>query len=210
MKARVEIIRREPLSAGFLRLVRYQLDVPVPGTDSRETVYRECIEGLGSAAVLPFDPVSGRIVLVEQFRVGALGSGRGLLLEPPGGVIEAGQTPEEAARREAWEEAGCRIGAIANIGICRTCPGFSDETVALFCGETDASNLARVAGNRAEGECTHVVVWELDRALRDLGQGPWSAASLMLTVQWLALNRWRIRELWGAPAGDPAPTAGLL
>jgi ADP-ribose pyrophosphatase len=202
MRCKVEIIRREPAFEGFLRLARYWLRMVPPGEVSPVSVYRECLEGLKSAAVLPYDPSTGRIVLVEQMRIGAMDSEcGGWLHEPPGGVIEGGQTPEETVRREALEEAGCRIGALAPIGLCRPSPGLSDECVTLFCGETDASGLPPYAGRRDEGEHTRVVVWDLDRALCELGQGPLAAATVIIAVQWLALRRDRLSDLW-APQPD--------
>lgn len=157
----------------------------------------ECIEGLRAAAVLPYDPTSGHIVLVEQLRVGVLHSaGGGLLWEPPGGVIEAGHSAAETARREAMEEAGCRIGALARIGTCRPSPGYSDESIELFCGETRVAGLPAVGGDPREGERTRVVVLELDRAIREIGREPLTAATLILCVQWLALHRQRIHEMW--------------
>ncbi len=109
--------------------------------------------------VLPFDPVSGQVVLVEQFRVGPWHSATGgLTWEPPGGVIAAGETAEATARREALEEAGCRIGAMAWIGTCRTCPGYSDEVVDLYCGETRATDLPAIGGDPLEDEWTRVGV----------------------------------------------------
>jgi ADP-ribose pyrophosphatase len=209
MSWKLEIIRRDPVFQGFLQLARYWLRIASPEDKDEITVYRECVEGLRSAVVLPYDPTTGRIVLVEQFRIGALASvGGGWLHEPPGGLIEDGQTPEEAARREAMEEAGCRIGALIPIGLCRTSPGFSDECVALFCGETDASGLPLYGGRREEGECTRVVGWELDRALCELGQEPLTAATVIIAVQWLALNLDRLGDLWGRtttmqPGADP-------
>lgn len=209
MSWKLEIIRRERVFQGFLRLARYRLRIASPENATGYTVYRECVEGLRSAVVLPYDPVTGKIVLVEQLRIGALGSEcGGWLHEPPGGIIEAGQTAEETARREAMEEAGCRIGALTPIGLCRTSPGFSDECVALFCGETDASDLPLYGGCREEGECTRVVGWEMDRALCELGQGPLTAATVIIAVQWLALNHGRLGDLWGRattmqPGADP-------
>lgn len=207
MKLAFDIIDRESLSDGFLKLKRYRLARTVPGgeadTESPAIVDWECIEGLRAAAVLPYDPSSGQIVLVEQLRVGALHSpGGGLLWEPPGGVIEAGRSAAETALREAWEEAGCRIGAMAWIGTCRPCPGYSDETVELFCGEASIAGLPAVGGDPREGERTRVVVLELERAIHALGREPLTAATLSVCVQWLALHRQHIHEVWaGMPYG---------
>jgi len=205
MAREFEIIGREPLSDGFLKLKRYRLARVARGSDAPTVVDRECIDGLRAAAVLPYDPVSGCIVLVEQMRVGALGSvPGGLLLEPPGGVIEAGCSGAATARREAWEEAGCRIGAMTRIGVCRPSPGFSDESVALYCGETRVAGVARFGGEPREGEWTRVLVWDLERAIRGLGREPLTPATLIIAVQWLALNRHRVQDLWAASAGEPA------
>lgn len=201
MKWEFDIIGRESLSDGFLKLNRYRLARAMPGGGSEmegtALVDMECIEGLRAAAVLPYDPASGSVVLVEQLRVGALqAAGGGLLWEPPGGVIEAGQSAAETARREAWEEAGCRIEAMAWIGTCRPSPGYSDESVELFCGEASIAGLPAFGGDSREGERTRVVVWDLDRTIRALGRGPLTTATAMICVQWLALNRHRIHELW--------------
>jgi 8-oxo-dGTP pyrophosphatase MutT (NUDIX family) len=54
------------------------------------------------AAVLIRDQV-GRILLVQQsYRSSSVWL-------PPGGWVDRGETPQEAARREAWEEVGLRI-----------------------------------------------------------------------------------------------------
>jgi ADP-ribose pyrophosphatase len=202
MRAHASVIRRETGFEGFLRLARYWLRIGLPGGSDCLDVYREGIEGLRAAAVLPYDPSSNTIVLVEQLRIGALGSEcGGWLLEPPGGAIERGHSAEETARREALEEAGCRLGAIVPIGFCRPSPGYSDECVALFCGETDASRLPEFAGRRDEGEWTRVARWDLDRALCELGQGSLTAATVIIAVQWLALNRTRLPFSKGGALG---------
>lgn len=225
MTAEAEIIAREMLSDGFLKLRRYCLALPKsvsePGPEvpprvagsagaARTLVDLECIEGLGAAAVLPYDPATGRVVLVEQLRVGALAGGLegirdGLLLEPPGGAVAPGEAPADAARREAWEEAGCRLGAMTPIGACRPSPGYSDECVWLFCGEVNSAGLPSRGGEAREGECTRVVVWDLDALIRELGRGRFTPATLIIAVQWLALNRGSVRGLWaGAAAGSGA------
>lgn len=198
-----EVIGRKTVYAGFLRLAQYRLRVQSVASMSDGVLYRERIEGLKAAAVLPFDPARQRIVLVKQFRVGAMGAREGAwLLEPPGGVVDAGESPETAARREAWEEAGCRIGDLVPILCCHTSPGVSDERVDLYCGAVDSSSVPATGGRHSEGEWTEVVTLDLDAAIRDLGRGQLTAATLIIAVQWLALNRQRLGELWrvgGAP-----------
>ena len=53
--------------------------------------------------VLPYDPVSDRVLLVEQFRAGpyARGDSQPWLLEALAGRIDGGESPEEAVLREA-------------------------------------------------------------------------------------------------------------
>ena len=51
--------------------------------------------------VIPMLP-DGRILLVRQYRHGA----QTFSLELPGGVLDAGETPEQGARRELLEECG--------------------------------------------------------------------------------------------------------
>lgn len=204
MESGVEIIGRSVAYTGFLHLAQYRMRVAAPGGRTEETLYRERIEGLRAAAVLPFDPANERIVLVKQFRIGALGAPSGAwLLEPPGGVIDEGESPEVAARREAWEEAGCRLGALVPILCCQTSPGVSDESVALYCGAVDASSVATTAGQHSEGEWTEVVTLDLDAAIRDLGRGMLTAATLIIAVQWLAANRRRLVDLWAGGSHDP-------
>jgi ADP-ribose diphosphatase len=194
-----EVIERTAAYKGFLRLARYRLRIGAPAQPFHgEVLYRERIEGLRAAAVLPFDPGTGRIVLVKQFRIGALGApGGSWLLEPPGGVVDAGENPETTARREAFEEAGCDVRDLLPILTCHTSPGVSDERVHLYCGAVDAGFLPATGGSHGEGEWTEVVTMDLDAAIRDLGRGMLSAATLIICVQWLALNRHRLPELWG-------------
>jgi ADP-ribose pyrophosphatase len=80
-----------------------------------------------------------RIVLVRQSRAGA---GRDLL-ELPAGIVDGGEEPLAAAKRELREETGLRGGEWSPLASFFTTPGFSDELMHLYLatglGEGDAS-----------------------------------------------------------------------
>ena len=63
-----------------------------------------------AVCVLPYDPQRDRVVLIEQFRVGALGKvDNPWLIELVAGLIDKDESPDEVARREAVEEAGLEL-----------------------------------------------------------------------------------------------------
>ena len=106
---RVEILYKTVCYDGFFRMERYRLRHRLfRGGWSRELT-RELFARGHAAAVLPYDPLLDAVVLVEQFRIGALEAPGGpWLLEIVAGIIEPGETPEDVVRREAVEEADCQ------------------------------------------------------------------------------------------------------
>lgn len=64
----------------------------------------------------------GDVVFVKQFRHGL----RGVVLEIPGGVIDPGESPEEAAVRELREETGYAAGRIRYVGRLMPNPALND------------------------------------------------------------------------------------
>ncbi len=197
MSRRFKVTREVVGYKGFLGLKRLHLRHSLfAGGESRELV-RERIEAFEAASVLLHDPRSDKLVLIEQFRVGAMEDPRGpWLLEVVGGIVEAGETPEDVARREAMEEAGCRVSRIEPIATLWVSPGFSTERLHLFYGEVDASGAGGIHGLQEEGEDIRVVVLDVDEVLAQLHSGRFRATSILVSLQWLALNRGRLR--WGS------------
>jgi ADP-ribose pyrophosphatase len=73
----------------------------------------------------------GRLVLARQFREAA----RTELLELPAGVLEPGEAPLEAARRELAEETGLHGGSWRQLRRIHPSPGFLREPLTLFLAE---------------------------------------------------------------------------
>jgi len=197
MNHRIRLIGREGCFDGFLKVVRYRLRHSLFAGGWTAPLIRERVEGLRSAAVLLYDPVRERLVLVEQFRIGALESERGAwVLEPVGGVVAAGQDPADTVRREAREEAGCEVLALELIGTYFAAPGVSDERITLFCGRVDSAAVGGIHGLPHEGEDTRVAVLDLEQAAEELFSGNINTATAIISVQWLVANRERLRSDW--------------
>lgn len=149
-----------------------------------------------AVTVLPYDPARDRILLIEQIRLGvyANGDARPWLLEPVAGMIDAGESAETAARREAQEEAGLALGDLHFIGRYYPSPGGIAQVMTSYVGIADLpDDVTGVGGHDAEGEdiLSHVVAWET--ACRLLEGGDMANAPLILSFQWLMLNRDRLR-----------------
>jgi len=50
----------------------------------------------------------------------------------PGGGVKRGETLEEAARREAWEELGAKLGEVTLFGIYSDIQSYRNEHIAVF------------------------------------------------------------------------------
>ena len=150
-----------------------------------------------AVCVLPYDPQRDSVVLIEQFRVGALDKSRNpWLLELVAGLIDKDEQPEEVARREAMEEAGLTLGALWPLSVYYPSPGGSDERVHLFVGRCDSVGAGGIHGLEEEGEDIRVHVLSFEDALARVRDGRIDNAASIMALQWLALNRDEVRGLW--------------
>jgi ADP-ribose pyrophosphatase len=194
-----QILNRETAFQGHFRVDRYRLRFRLHDGGMSREITRELFERGHAVAVLPYDPVRDMVVLLEQFRIGALEApGRPWCLEPVAGVIDEGETLEEVARREAREEAGLELGALIRMHDYLSSPGGTSERVTLYLGRVDATNAGGLHGLADEAEDIRSLVFGFDEAWAEMTRRPIAVASLLIAMQWLALNRARVRQEWGA------------
>jgi nudix-type nucleoside diphosphatase (YffH/AdpP family) len=157
-----------------------------------------------AATVLPYDPVRDRVLLIEQIRFGPLvhGDPAPWLLEPVAGLVDAGETPEETARREAVEEAGVIVEDLHFVARYYPSPGGVAQVLFSYVGIADLPDeAAQLGGHEDEAEdiLGHVVAF--DEAMTLMEGGDLVNAPAIMSMQWLATNRDRLRAAAGAAPG---------
>jgi ADP-ribose pyrophosphatase len=193
----VQIFSREQCFSGFYSLERLRLRHRLFRGGMGKEIERELFVRHDAVCVLPYDPVRDEVVLIEQFRVGALGkTDNPWLIEMVAGLIDKDEQPEEVARREALEEAGLELGELWPVSTYFPSPGGSNEQVHLFIGRCDSSGAGGVFGLEEEGEDIRADVWTLDEALAGVRDGRIDNAASIIALLWLALNRDEIRGAW--------------
>lgn len=116
-------------------------------------VEREIIDHGNAVAVLPYDDARRTVILVELFRPAVFFQEKTpRLLEALAGMTDE-EKPENAARREAKEEAGLRLGTLEPVGSVWSSPGILAERVDLFLASyRESDRLSEGGGLAAEHE----------------------------------------------------------
>lgn len=192
-----KVVDHQVVFQGYFRMEKYALQHELFGGGMSETFYRELFERGSAVAVIPYDPQRDEVVLIEQFRVGAVGT-----METPwmkeiiAGIIEPTESLEDVARRETMEEAGCQILELEKITQYYVSPGGTSEQCALYCGRVNSEGVGGVFGLDHEFEDILVEAVSLEQAKRWLEDGTINNAPAIIGLQWLILNRDRLQALW--------------
>ena len=129
----VQIINEASVYQGFFEIKKFKLKHRLFSGGWSKELHRELFCRGHAVAILLYDPAQDKVVLIEQFRIGALDNKNGpWLLEIPAGIVEPEEKAEAVAIREAKEEAGCEIKKLIPICDTYSSPGGSSETVQLF------------------------------------------------------------------------------
>jgi ADP-ribose pyrophosphatase len=195
----VQVETRTTPYHGYMRLDIYKFRHRVFDRGWSDDISREVVERGHVVAVLPYDPVRDEVVLLEQFRIGAYTS-PGMSpwqIECVAGIIEPHQTTLEAAAREMEEETGARaVGDLEPIHTYLTSPGFTSESICMYCGRVDADGIGDVYGLAHEGEYIRVFTASADEAFRLLDSGRIENGMTIIALQWLRHHRARLLEKW--------------
>lgn len=196
----VELLSRKRTFSGYFAVDQYRLRHRRHDGGWTQPIQREVFVSGDAVVVLPYDPVRDEVVLIEQFRIGPYANMQGAnaqeawLMETIAGRFEPDEAPEEVARREALEEAGCHLGQFFPMGAYYQSPGCLAEKIHYFCAITDTDGIGGIHGCDHEDEDIRVAVLKREVALRGVAEGRVSNVTLAFALQWLELNRLRILQ----------------
>lgn len=192
----VKIISKEILFQSFFSMVKYRFKHKLFAGGWSEVIEREMFERGHAAAILPYDPVTDQVVIIEQIRVGALEHARPWQLEIVAGMIASQESAQEVVRREAVEEAGIDIGMIEKVTSYYPSAGGCSERLDVYVGQVDATTAHGVHGLDYEGEDIRVHVVSRQQAYQWVVEGKFENGASIIALQWLELNHQRLKTQW--------------
>lgn len=144
MNYRYHIQHSEETYHHFFRVRRYQVAYESFRGGMLENIERECLGGTHHVvAALPYDPERQKIILVEQFRIGAMVAGANpWQYEIVAGFMDADDpSPEASIQRELEEEIGTRALRLEPLMNYLGSPGGSAGRTHLYLAEIDSSRI---------------------------------------------------------------------
>ena len=194
-----ELEKRETLYRGFYQLDKLWFRHTLHEGGWSNTVDREQFVRGNVTAVLPYDPNTDQVVLIEQFRIGAMNQQPDpWMTEVIAGMIEPGEQPEEVAIREAKEEAGLTLTDLQLVHHYLASPGATAEEVFIYFAHADLSAAGGVHGLATEDEDILVNVVAADDAIAMLKSRKINNSISIIAMQWF--ENYRLQQGNSAPS----------
>lgn len=194
-------VRLKPITNlydGFFKINLYQFEHALFAGGESQLISREILERGDAIAVLPYDPVTDTVLLIEQIRIGAIKSKHSpWLLECIAGMTDGSEDYAAVVKKEAYEEAGLNLTELEFMLSYLSSPGGTTERLHLYLARADLSQVnSGVYGLETEGEDIKTHILTLADALARLNSGEIDNAATVICLQWLALNRDGMINKW--------------
>ena len=189
MNTKYNIINKKKIHDGFFKL--HELTFTHQKHDGKwsSRIKREVFGGSHVAAVLPYDPINKKLLLIEQFRPGLLYRKDGpVMIEIVAGMIDQEETPADAAQRECLEETGCSVKNLQNIHSYYPAPGSSESFYHIFLGEIESFAGKRIVGQADENEDILVGSYSIDEVRNLLKKKKIINGLTLIALQWFFLE----------------------
>ncbi len=189
MSLKFKIINKKNLYKGFFSLNEVSIKYKKYDGKWSKVVKRELFGGAQVSAVLPYDPLRKEIILIQQFRPGTISKNYdNYLNEIVAGIIDEGESPEKAAKRECFEETGCKVKKLIPIQGYFPAPGSSQSFYHLFIAEIDTFKGKRIMGLDSENEDILVKSYKIDEVKKKMKNGEILNGLTLIALQWFFLN----------------------
>ncbi|WP_318494012.1 ADP-ribose diphosphatase [Photobacterium leiognathi] len=192
----VDILAKETVYQGFFKMVKYRFRHKLFAGGWSGEISREMFERGHAAALLPYDPITDDVVLIEQFRVGAMAAGcEPWQLEIVAGMIDhQDESAEDVVKREAVEEAGLTVAELQKVTRYLSSSGGCSEMLDIFVGTVDSTQAGGIHGLAEESEDIRVHVVSREQAYEWVESGKIENAASIIALQWLQLNYSRLQK----------------
>ncbi len=189
MDPKFKIIKKKKLHDGFFKMNEVTLTFKKYDGSWSNVITRELFGGAQVAAVLPYDPIKKEIILIQQFRPGTMSKKYGNYLdEIVAGMIDDGENPETAAKRECIEETGCEIKKLIPIQKYFPAPGSSESFYHLYLGEVETFTGSKIRGLETENEDIFVKSYKIQEVRSKMKEGKILNGLALIALQWFFLN----------------------
>ena len=189
MNAKFKIINKKKIYSGFFKMNEITLKYKKFDNSWSKNIKRELFGGAQVSAVLPFDPVKKEIILIQQFRPGTISKNfNNYLEEIVAGIIDPGEDPLTTAKRECYEETGCKVKKLTPIQGYFPAPGSSESFYHLFLGEVETFKGERIMGLKSENEDILVKSYKIKDVKKKLQNGEILNGLALIALQWFFLN----------------------
>lgn len=178
---------------GFFKMNEYSLQHALFSGKQSQVFTREIFERGDAVVVMPYDARRDELLLIEQFRPGAIrGEDSPWLLEFIAGMFDENETPIEVAIREAKEETDLTLNPADLVPIMEylSSPGGMSERIHLYLAHFDCEQISDGAIHGLPEENEDILLHLVSRthAMELLSQGKITNAATIIGLQWLALN----------------------
>ena len=192
MSVKYNITTKKKIHDGFFKLHELTFTHQKHNGTWSSEIKREIFSGAHVATVIPYDPINKKMILLEQFRPGLLNrKDDPIIIEIVAGIIDEGELPEEAARRECLEETGCSVKKIQNILSYYPSPGSSESFYHLFLAEIESFSGKRIVGEKDENEDILVASYSIDEVRNLMKRKKIINGLTLIALQWFFLEYYK-------------------
>lgn len=172
-------IKVNTLHTGFLKVQEITVENPQGSQKIFErVVHKPAVIGLCH------DPINDKVMLVSQYRLGAMRH----MLEFPAGLIDKGEDAHQAVARELLEETGVEAKSTTLLHEYMPLPGSCFAPMAMFYVTFDSRDVVDGAVfTTGEFEATTVVLKGAKELIREVEDNQHMSAPIIMGAQYLKL-----------------------